>query len=379
MAQRLSQQRQLYYGVETTEGTEVVGAGANAIAVTHLAVNPDVAFNARPVLGQFGSIAGKMGAQTDPGLSFTVQCRGGAATSSVVPSIDPLLKSVLSAGTQDTGAAIVQAGSTVSVVNVDSVANFTVGNAVAVETGSGTNAYEVGWIQAMNAGSTPKTITLSHDLTFAPMSAARVKPSITYKPKDATHDSLSFQVWLDAVSRVSFVGCKGTMKLDAPRPGAIPTLTFNWRAINWAHVEGGTRPTPTYDTATSPTTSKFKIGSVPYDVKLANWNLRQSVARKSSQNSTYGTTAQLITDRDLVGVLQAYDVDNTQFANWKDGLEQAIAHQFGTTQYNMVAYQIQKAQRRDVSYGDDNGLTTNYVAFQGNIISGADEIRLAFL
>lgn len=384
MAQRLTTDRQLYFGVETTEGAEVVATdGAAAVTLTNLQVGPDVAFNARSILGQIGRIKGNIGAQTDPSLSFTVQCRGGGT--SVVPKLDPLLKVVLSQGVSDSGNTTIESGSTKSVLNVADAAGFSVGNAVAVETGNGTNVYEAGWVTATFVHpSQQDTITLSHELTFAsnPAVGARVKPSITYRPQNTGHTSLSFQLWLEANGsngkRMGFTGCKGSMKFDVAAPGAVPTMTFNFDAIAW-NTATGTRPTPTYDTAGSPTSYKFKIDSTPYDAKLGNWDLRQVIARKRSQNSVTGTIAQLVTNRDLMGFIHSYDVDETQYTEWQNGTEQAIAHQFGSTLFNIVAYQIPKAQRRRVSYGDDNGLTTDRLSFEGNVTNGADEILLAFL
>ncbi len=377
MAQRLTQQRQLYFGEEATEGTEVLGVGANAIAVTNLVMQPDLAFYRRPILGRFGSLPGKIGAQPDPALMFTVQCR--VAGTGGIPKLDPLLERILAPGADDTNEGTF-GGTTISsvsgqprkILNVTSGAGFSVGNAVAVETA--TNVFEVGWIES----NVSNVITLTHDLTTDPIASARVKPSITYKPQDSAHGSLSFQVWLDTTNYISFAGSKGSMKFDVPGPGAPPTMTFGFRAMSYSHLTG-TRPTPTWDSAATPSSYKFKVNSSSYDVKLMSWDLRQIVARKRSQNSSTGTIGQLMTDRDLVGVFQSYDVDETQFTDWKNGTEQAIAHQFGSTLNNIVAYQIPRAQRRDLMYGDDNGLTTDLVAFQGNIASGADDLRLAFL
>lgn len=379
MAQRVTTQRQIYFGVESTEGQEASGiTGSNAILVKNLSVNPDIAFNPRGFVGQMGRYTGKMGSQPSPSLSFTLEARGGAASSSVVPSIDPLLAVVFAPGQHDTGSTTLGTGSTSTSLVVGSSANFTVGNAVAVETAVASGVYEVGWISAIPDGT---HITLTHALTggVALTNGSNVKPSMTYKPQNGGHGSLTLQMYLDATSRVAFLGCKGSVKLDAPAPGAVPTFTFNWRAMSWLDEGSVTRPTPTYDTAVPPTPYLFKLDASAFTTKLASWDLRQSIAKKRSQNSSTGTVAQLVTDRDLRGFVQAYDVDETQFSNWSSGTEQAIAHQFGSTPFNMVAYQILKAQRVDVGYGDDNGLTTDFVSFEGNITSGADEIRLAFL
>ena len=382
MPQRLTAERQLYYGVESTEGTEVVGGNSNAITLTHLAVGPDLAFNSRSIQGRIGRVAGRMGAQTNPGLSFTAQCRGGGTT--IVPKLDPILAVVLGTGVSNSGAdtTINTANSTTTVLEVASASGFSVGNAVAVET-TVNGVYEVGWIQAKNTTG-QHTLTLSHALTIpAPASGRNVRPSITYTPQDTGHGHLSLQMWIEGTpgnpgKRLGFVGCKGSMKFDAAAPGAVPTMTFNFDAMRW-NTEDGTHPTPTWDTAQSPTSYKFKLDATAFNVKLASWDLRQSIAKKRSQNSDTGTIAQLVTNRDLMGFLQSYNEGDTQLDNWESGVEQAIAHQFGSTQYNMVAYQIPKAQRRRVSYGDDNGLTTDRLSFQGNITNGADEVRLAFL
>jgi len=212
---------------------------------------------------------------------------------------------------------------------------------------------------------------------------ARVRPTLTYCPMNSGHGSLTFQMYLDSTSRVSLLGCKGTMKLDAPAPGAIPTITFNFSAMSWLDEDSVTIPvSPVIDSATPPTPYQFKLGGAAYGIKLTSWALRQTVAKIRSQNTVSGTASQRVTDRDLLGLFENYDVDESQFnttTGWQSGVEQELAHQFGSTQYNMVAYQMLKAQRVDVAYGDSMGATTDRVFFEGNYTNGADEVRLAFL
>ena len=383
MTQRNTIDRQLYYGEETTEGVDPYAAsdppGSNDVVVTNLRVSPDVAFYARSFLGQSGSAKGKIGPQLDPRLSFTVECRGGGTA--ITPKIDPLLKVVFADSAPyrqvDSGAGTIQAGSDQDTLVITGyTGTFTAGNAVAVETGSGTNEYEVGWIQSIAGG----TITLTKPLAMASVALnARVKPSITYRPMNSGHKSLSFQMYLDATNRLAFVGCKGSAKFDTPALGAAPTLTFNWKAMGWLHQDSATRPTPAGDSTEPPTSYKFRIDGTDFGTKLANWDLGQVVARKRSHNSTSGTSAEVVTGRQLRGTFHAYDVDESQFSAWTAGTEQEITHQFGQTEFNIVAYQIAKAQRVNVTYADDNGLTTDLINFQGNITDGEDELRLAFL
>jgi hypothetical protein len=388
MAQRKTNEREIYYGeegasegVDPNEGSQP--SGSNVIKVTNLMVSPDVSF-----LGHTGNVTGKIGAQTDPRLSFTVECRGaGAGASNPVPKIDPLLKVVLG---RDIGAAPqnykqLDSGTNITVSSAASASQFNVsggsfskGNAIAVETGTA-NQYEVGWISDMSGS----TVTLTKPLLMGqPPNGRKVKPSVTYRPMNSGHQSLTLRVYLEPTTptnRITFVGCKGSMKFDTPARGTIPTITFNWKAIGWRHETGGTHPTPSYDSATPPSAYKFRVDGADFTTKNASWDLAQTIARKRSQTSTFGTFAQLVTDRSVHGTFDAWDEGESQFSAWTSGTEHEIAHQFGQTEFNMVAYQISKAQRTDVAYSDDNNLTTDLVRFQGNITSGEDEVRLAFL
>lgn len=382
MAQRLTNERRIFFGEESTEGVDPNASGnppaANGILVTNLMASPDIAFHARSFVGQNGSVAGKMGAQADPRVSFTVECRGGVT--SVVPKLDPLLKVVLGRDAyrvEDTGTGTIQSGDEDTLQLTGVSGTFTPGNAVAVETGQGTNLYEVAWIASYSSG----TLELATPLSFAPAANATVKPSVTYRPMNAGHQSLTFNIYLDSTNRLDLVGCKGSMKFDAPAPGAPPTITFNWKAIGWAHNGGGSVSWPAAPTSeiTPPTPWKFRIDGEDFGTKFASWSLGQVIARKRSQNSTYGTFAELVTGRSVQGSFQAHDEDETQFDAWRAGTESDVTHQFGRSQYNMVAYRIPKGQRAGVSYGDDNGLTTDWINFQGNITNGEDEVYLAFL
>lgn len=377
MAQRLTQQREIYVKEESTEGVDPGSWTGTlpALLVSNLTITPDRQFLPRTFTGTFGSRTGRLSIQPNPTISFSCELRGGNTLRT--PEIDLLLKSVFGAFQDDgatgrTVAASPAPTNTVFTASADASV-FTVGNAIAVETAVA-DKYEIGWI----AGKVGSEITLTHALTFTPASGADLKPSVTYKLAASEHPSLAFRVWLDSANCIMFLGCKGTVKIDAPAPGAISTATFTFQAMSWQHVAAA-KPTPSYVASVPPTTGKFKIDATLTDVKLVSWDLAQQVARKMSQNSTTGTFAQLIANRDLKGALQAYDIDESQFTGWNAGTEFAIAHQLGDTQFNLIGYQLPKAQRSKVGYGDDNGLTTDAIDFQGNITNGNDEAKLAFM
>ena len=375
MAQRITQQREIYVRTESSEGADPGSwVGGDAILVSNLTLGADRQYLERNFSGVFGSRKGQIGIQADPTLSFTCELRGG--NTAKTPEIDLLWKSVLG-GTpvDDAGASTVSSAADAKTITLVDASGYSVGSAVAVETATA-GKYEIGWIESKASN----TITLTHNLSFTPTNGKNVKPSITYKLGDSSHPSLAFRVWLDSSNYLMFLGCKGSVKLDAAAPGAIATATFSFKAMSWEHG-AASRPVASYDPTVAPTLTKFKIDAAFPDIKTASWDLSQNVAKKMSQNATNGTVGHVVTNRDLKGSLQLYDVDETQFTGWAAGTEVALAQQFGDAQYNTIAYYIPKAQRAKVGYGDDNGLTTDMIDFQGNNASdaGKDEVKVAYV
>lgn len=378
MAQRLTQLQRMFYGVESTEGTEVLGTATEAFLVEgQPTFNISQAHIPRKFRSNMGFYTGVIGGHPDPGLSFRCELKNRGATSNV-PDIDELLKTVFGTRTLDTGDATVSSATT-TVLTVDDTTGFTAGNAVAVETGSGTSVYEVRWIASVDSGT---QLTLTQALTFTPASGATVKPSLTFAPASSGHQSLSFQMWLDATDYLSFLGCKGSCSIEVPEAGSIPYINFNWSAMSWAHTTSGSRPSQTFGDSGNPPvalSSGFAVDGTETDIRSFSVDMAQALGRKMSHNSSKGTAAILVVDREPTFSLSLYDADQSQFTGWNAGTQVEISHQFGTTLNNMVAVQIPQAQRTTVSYGDDTGLTTDEVEGQCQISSGNDEMRVAFL
>ena len=94
-----------------------------------------------------------------------------------------------------TSATVSGAGSSAASVDLNSVSGFAVGDAVIVETASGSGQYEMRRITVVNTGGV--SITVQPPLTFTPATGANVKGAIGYKPSDArdnAEDSLC--LWL---------------------------------------------------------------------------------------------------------------------------------------------------------------------------------------
>lgn len=384
MAQRVTQQREIYVRNEVTEGVDpalpvaqggenVAWAGGDAILVSNLTVGPDKQYLQRSFTGAFGSRSGRMGIQADPTLSFTVELRGGNTVKA--PEIDLLLKSVLgnASPADDTGSTTIASAVDGANFTLAVGAGFNPGRAIAVET-STAGKYEVGWITSNTAG----VIVLNHALSFTPTAGKQVRGSLNYALGDTTNQSLSFRIWLDSSSYIMFNGCKGSMKIDAASPGSVGTATFTFKCMSWKH-DTLAKPAASYDATVASTATKFKINASFPDLKVASVDLGVQVAKKMTQNAANGCAGHVIANRDLKGSLQLYDVGNTQFDDWTAGTEAVLAQQFGDVEFNMIAYQIPKAQRSKVAYGDDGGLTTDAVDFQALIASGNDEIKIAYL
>lgn len=378
MAQRLTQLQRVFYGVESSEGDGTLGTATEAFLAIDPSMTLDQTVHQRKFRSNMGWYSAKVGGQPAPAISFGAELRNRGATSNV-PDIEPLINSVFGTKTTDSGDTTCGASCTTTVLDVVDSSNFTAGNAIAVETTASSDQYEVGWILSVDSGT---QITLENALSFTPASGAAVKPSVTYAPASSGHQSLAFQVWLDATDYVLMYGCKGTARIEIPEAGAIPMINFDWQAIRWAHVTGGSRPSQTFgDSGLPPVaiSSIFKLGANQVDIRSFTADLGQTIARKTSHNSTKGTSNLVVADRDPSWGISLYDVDQTYFTAWNSGTEYELMHQSGNTLYNMVAVWMPKAQPTSVSYGDDSGLTTNEIEGQAAISSGNDEIKLAFL
>lgn len=378
MAQRITQLQRIFYGVESTEGTEVLGTATEAFLIAGAPTfGEDFTVHQRKFRGQMGFYTGKPGHYPAPSLSFQCELRNRGATNNV-PEIDELLKTVFGTRTLDSGSATSTVSSTTTVLDVDDTSNFTAGNAVAVETATA-NEYEIGWIQSVDSGT---QMTLEQALSFTPANGAKVRPSLTFKPADSGHQSLSFQVWLDSTDYKSFLGCKGSARIEVAEAGAIPMITFDWQALGWKHTTSGSRPAQTFgDTGLPPIAlaARFALDGTATGVRSFSVDLAQDIGRKMSHNSTYGTAAELVTDRNPVWNASIYNSDQTEYTGWLAGTEREVTHQFGVALNNMVGMRIPKAQAQTVAFGEDSGLATDEVSGQCGITSGADEFYLAFL
>lgn len=372
MADLIWRNATLFAKKETTEGTANAPAAGDAILCTGLQPKLQRDYHARTYQGAVGSRTGVIGAQSSPGLSFQTEIKGNG--SSNTPEIDELLENVFGQVSAGTGNTTVGNGSSTTSVVVTSSTNFTVGNMVLVETGSGTALYEAAMITAVPDGT---HLTVSPALSFTPANGANAYEMRTYQiivPPSGVN-SLTMDVFYNSDSGAGqydrFVGCHGNLQFASPGAGSIPMLTWDFMAWNWTQATNGTRPTPTYDTATPKPglASKFKIDGTLVDVFDVNWNLGNTITPKLSQNSTLGIYGTPITNTAPSGSFRIHPAHTSvaQFTGWTAGTEVTLIQQFGSSLYGTVAWFAPKAQRKEVARGDANGVGTNDVSFDMNV------------
>lgn len=376
MAQRITQLFQSAYGVESSEGDGTLGTASETFLHRGL---PDLRLPRTMVERRFpglmGRYKGRITDQDDPGVAFTCELRAGGGA--IVSDLDELYKTVFGTRTLDSGDATSTGSSTTTVLDVDDTSDFTAGNAVLVETGAATDTYEMAWIQSVDSGT---QMTLEQALSFTPANGAAVKPTLTYSPAASGHQSLAFQVWLDASVYIQLLGCKGSLKIEAPSVAEVPIVTFDFKALGWTLVTGGSRPTQTPgDTGLPPKIlgGRFAINGTATDIVSFMADVQQQISRKKSQNSTYGTASLYVTDRDAIFSARPFNSNQTEWTAWSAETERELTHQFGDTLQNTVGIRIPAAQNGPVALGEEDGLATDDVTGSCNITSGNDEVRLA--
>ena len=379
MAQRIRQLFDIYYGIESTEGIEVLGVAATALLVPELpSMRLPRTTVPRKFLAHMGNFLHAVTDQSDPGLGFSTELRSRGVTN-FTPDEDELYTTVFGTRTLLTADTTVLAspGPTTTVFTVASIGDIVAGVAIMVETAT-TDRYEVGWVKSIASAA----ITLEKALTFTPATSAKVKPMLTYAPANSGHQSLSFQLYLDATDFISWLGCKGTLAIRADGPGEIPMVDWNWEAMGFTHSTSGTRPTPLYSTSGPPPSAisaLFQIGTTKTDTPSLSVDLAQKLGRKPSQNSTHGTAGIVVVDRDAQFAMRPYDADQTEWTAWSAGTERDITQQYGNELLKTVGWRIPKAQNTSVAYGEEGeGATTDDVGGSCNITTGADEFYLAF-
>lgn len=366
----------LFAKKETTEGTGAWGTGlitdmpAAGDAILCAAFSPKLQrdFNPRKYHGTIGQRKGVIGAQTGAGCSFQTEVKGNG--SSNTPEIDELLECVFGAVSAG-GASTTVAGSasTTTSINVADSTGFTPGNMVNVQLTTG-GVFE----SVMITAAAGNVLTVDPPLSAAPVTAGTTVDEMrTYQlvVPPAGVNSMTLDAFYNnnagAGQFTRFVGCHGNVKWDSPSAGALPMLSWDFIAWNWVQNAAGTRPTPTYDSASpkSALATKLKVAGVLTNAFDVNWDLGVSVHRKMSQNTDLGVYGTPVVDVDPKGSLKIHPAHSSlaEFTGWLAETGVSLSQQVGNARYGTYAWYAPQAVRREVMRGDDNGLHTNEINF----------------
>jgi len=359
----------LFADVESTEGTSATITAPDAILASGISIEENLEIHARDYQGTPGVRPPVPGAQNGATVSFQTELKGNGTTT--IPEVDVLLTGCLgSVAASNLDSTISGTSGSATVWDVLDGANASTGSLVMLETATA-DVYEVGGIiTTVDTGATPDDVTVSPGAGSGGGAYAtngkKVKEMRTYQIllPPSSNNSVTFQRWFNADSGAGqyeqVVGARGTFKVDAPRAGAIPMFTWDFKGWSTTRATTGTRPTPSYDT-TSPKSAlatRFRIDGTLTDAFDISFSLNAEVALKMSQNSTTGVYGAPHISYKPSGSFKIHPAHTSvaEFTAWEAGTQRSILWQVGNTLYNTYAIFIPKAVATKVTRVDDNGV-----------------------
>ena len=373
MAHYIEQLQALFYGIESTEGTAVLGTATEALLVRDLKKPIPRDFHEREFVQAFGTRPGVVGAIQSAPFSFAAELKNRGVTNNV-PELDELYKTVFGTRTLDTLNSTATGG-TSTVITTASTAGLTVGNIIGVETTASSDVYEARRVTALTANT---NITVSPALSFSPASGAALVGSLTFVIAETGHQSLSFQNYLNSTEYWQAVGCRGNFKIESEGAGKIPMGMWDMLGWSWSVNTGGTRPSSTFDTNAPPlaSTCKWSVDTTLTDIVKFSFDLGNVVTPLTSQNSTLGVYKTPITNAKPRGSFTVHPESFGQITGWTAPTAFQLTGQWGNTLNNGVCINFPTCQRNPVAWGDDNGVGTNEVGFIAN--GGTAAVYLGF-
>lgn len=367
MADLISKNITLFAAQEATEGTAESVAAGDAILCSGIEIAEELEVHQRDYQGSPGVRPPVPGAQMGATISFSTELKGNGTNTT--PEVDELLTACFgSVVAADLDSTISGTSGSATVLDVADVANGTVGSLAMLETDTADTYEVVGIITAKDSGQSPDDLTVSPGAVNGAYdtNGSAVKEMRTWQillPPSA-NNSLTFHAFYNSDSGAGqydqIVGARGSVKVDSPRAGAIPMLSWSftgWKAIR---AVNGTRPTPTYDT-TSPkpaVASIFRIDGTYTNAYDISFDLGAEVGLKVSQNSTTGVYGAPHIAYRPSGSFKIHPAHSSvaEFTAWEAGTARSILWQVGNTLYNTYAFYVPKAVATKVSRVDDGGI-----------------------
>lgn len=367
MADLLTKLKTLFMKTESAEGTANAPGAGDAIYCSGIEVEEDLAINEREYQGTPGARAPVPGAQNGASLSFTTELKGNGTTT--IPEIDELLTGCFGqVVAADLDTTISGTAGSSSVWDILAATNGTVGSMVMLETATADTYECAGPIKVANTAPTPDALTVALAAVNGgyATNGKKVKEMRTWSPllPPTAVNSLTADIFYNADAgagqRERLVGLRGSWKMDSPRAGAIPSWAFSFKGWNTTRTVAGTRPTPTYDSASpkAGVASIYRVDGVYTNMFDVSVDLGAEVGMKMSQNSTLGVYGTPHVKYRPSGSFKIHPAHSSvaHFTDWEAGTTHSLLFQVGNALYGTWAIFVPRASWTKVTRPDDGGV-----------------------
>lgn len=220
---------------------------------------------------------------------------------------------------EDTGA-----GSTTTCIPTHDATQFSAGDYIGVDYGSGTATADVRWVQVTDVTGGTVTVSPAMDGAAAPAAGDVLYNTWTVKPADTGHESFTMTVYEHAVKHV-LTGCKGTFTIDNIDTDQIPQVKFEFVSGGNETLSDEAIPSDWVD-ATLDTTPPLPVGAylqiaptaantASKEFRACSFSLGSSLTRRVSPSATTGIANISVTDWDAPTIKCQINMDTLSTYN----------------------------------------------------------------
>jgi hypothetical protein len=309
----------------------------------------------------------------------------GSGVAGTPPESDPLWLSAFGERRVST-ATTTTAGSSTTSINVASAAGLFVGAPIILDpTVTGTGAYEVSWITAINTNA----LTVSPAFSLAPPTSRAVGACVAYLLSKNEHKSFASWFWRGDITLEKYLGCKvETLALDYAIGQTVnPKFTVQGKVTGVPTAAAYSLGTPSYDTGLVHVARymAIKMAGTTYALGACGINVANELYRRKAL-TTAGTENVVFVKRTITGTFtMLYDNKDIEAA-FRAGTtaELVIISSTGAAALvpgNTFGIRLPKIKYTKVPKSEDSGIYQYSVSFKAILTAslGEDSIFAGFL
>jgi hypothetical protein len=363
--------------IESTEGT-YVAPQATTSYVSPLADGVEISMGKETLeRNNLNSSIGKNTPRTgmrsvSGSLAVEAKAHGTAGSE---PEYGPLLKAALGAVRQNTAVVTTKSsGNTATVLQIEDadIGNFAVGDIVMVKQ---SGAYHVSPITAVDTTGSAANVTMlvahpSGDCT----DSVTVEKFSTYYTANSGHPTLSISKYIEDARLEQATGCRVTsLALNNFSTGQLADFSFSFEGLDFSSSLTAPPYTPSYNSALPPVvlSAYVYVDGTAVAVNDISWSLENSVAFKTSTQSSSGRVSSRISERKVSGSFNPYKQDDS-IANYTKFINNTEFSMFGYMAVptstagefeDVVAFYMPKCVITELSEGDKDGMLQENISF----------------